>query len=195
MRPEAFGDRDQRLAAGSRLEAARRLLENVEEPDASEGVFNALAMLIVDAALDDDEHSLDWVLSGIQSAAAVRTDADAERFGRLLALADITAWALDRTLSASFLHEFEQSSHAHSFIRVITDRPGISNLDIMQELGVSESEVSRLGRQLIQAGVASKRRLGRRNHWEVTPRGVHMLEVLDSGGVSRYRRPHFQMSS
>jgi hypothetical protein len=47
--------------------------------------------------------------------------------------------------------------------------------------------VSRVGRRLLESGLARKRKLGRRNHWEITPRGAQALEIhapdLDAGAL------------
>jgi DNA-binding MarR family transcriptional regulator len=159
----------------------------------------ALAMLIVDATLDGDEASLHTASRQLQIVyrALVRTSPDpedrAEDRGRVLALLDVASWGMERALSWSALAELEFDSSAHQFLKAVSEQPGMTNHALAQEIGISEAEASRVGRRLADVSLAAKRRLGRRNHWEVTPKGIQTLELLENGGASRYLRPHYQI--
>jgi DNA-binding transcriptional ArsR family regulator len=100
---------------------------------------------------------------------------------------------LERALALDALSELERDSTAHEFIKAVVERPGSTNYEIATMLSTSDAEISRVGRRLTDAGLAAKRRVGRRNHWEVTPKGIHALDLLESGGASRLRRPNLQL--
>jgi DNA-binding MarR family transcriptional regulator len=110
-----------------------------------------------------------------------------------VALIDVAAWGLERSLSLAALAEFEQDSNGHEFMKRLLERPGQSNTELADGIGISNAEVSRVGRRLADAGLAAKRRLGRYNHWELTPKGIHALELLAGGGAARFHRPHLQI--
>jgi hypothetical protein len=152
-------------------------------------------MLIVDAIFDGDEYSLDHAQRGLQAAYPGLRGEDsrsAELAGRVLGLIDVLDWGIERTLSLAVLVEFEPGSYAHEFLKALAEEPGLSNQDLLAVLDVSESEVSRIGRKLVNAGCAGRRRLGRRNFWEITPRGLQALDVLERGGMGRFQRPRHQ---
>lgn len=182
---ETHEEKRDRLAQGQRVEELRTLLANDAR---DEGFFRAVAMLLVDAILDGDEFTLDAGERELQHAFAVSSDAKDE--GRFLGLIDMVAWAAERTVSLSSLAEFEASSHAHEFLKALLDEPGQSNGQLASRLGTSDSEISRVGSRLVAAGAAVKRRMGRRNYWDITPRGIHTVALLEQGGVARHQRPY-----
>jgi hypothetical protein len=198
---ESLEDRRDRLASGPRLEALRRMLgELTADGSIGDERAYALAMLIVDATLDGDEASLHAASRQLQliyrllvRAASDRQEAIEDR-GRVLALLDVASWGMERALSLGALAELEFDSAAHQFLKAVSEKPGMTNHELGQVIGVSDAEVSRVGRRLADVSLAAKRRLGRRNHWEVTPKGLHTLQLLESGGASRFLRPHFQIS-
>lgn len=195
---EDLKSRSERLSSGPRLAELDRLTVSLEHDLASpnEGDFAALSMLLTDAILDWDEAALDLALDQLPRlaslAAHVPSKGGARTEGRLLALIDIAQRGIQRALPADLLGHVEPGSHSHRFLQEIEREPLMSNLAISIELGVEESEVSRIGRRLIQAGLARKRRLGRTNQWLITPRGVQVLSVLNAGGINRPTREHRQ---
>ncbi len=60
-------------------------------------------------------------------------------------------------------------------------RPGLSNRDLAARLSVDETEVSRLGRRLVEAGLVRKRKVGRFNYWEATGWGAQAVAVKNEG--------------
>jgi predicted NBD/HSP70 family sugar kinase len=152
-----------------------------------EGQFNALGMLVTDASLSADEPALEAAQDGLQwlySRHEVLSEPDedhVEQRGRLLGMIDVTHWALRRLPSA--LHVgVDPSSHAGRFLKAVAQRPGVSNQELAMQLGIDETEVSRVGRRLLAAGVVWRRKDWRRNAWDITPRGRDCL--IDAGLAS-----------
>jgi predicted NBD/HSP70 family sugar kinase/predicted transcriptional regulator len=178
------------VSGGSRLAEVRRLLGELEERAGagSEGEFEAVAMLLADAALAGDEGSLVAAQQGLQRVYGrqLRVERPAaeelELRGRVLALLDVLQWALRRLTPASALARLEPSSHARAFLDAIVAEPGLSNQQLAARLRTDETEVSRVGRRLLEAGMARKRKLGRRNHWQITPRGDQALRLDSENG-------------
>jgi hypothetical protein len=191
-----------RLLQGPRASAFEGLFRDRslgEDGHLSDELSNAIAMLLVDATLDGDEVSLQSALRELQLAYRRLNRLHEEHAltpesrGRVIAFIDVAAWGLERGLSLTALAQLEQDSNGHAFLKLIVETPGQSNGELADGIGVSNAEVSRIGRRLADAGLAAKRRLGRFNHWEVTPKGLHTLELLESGGAARHHRPHFQI--
>jgi hypothetical protein len=195
---EDLKSRSERLAAGPRLTEIDRLAVALENaiPAPNEGDLAALTMLLTDAILDWDEAALEFALAQLPRLAALAGRDDsregARTEGRLLALLEVAQQGLQRVPPSDFLGHVESGSHSHKFLQEIEREPMRTNLALSLELEVGESEVSRIGRRLIQAGLARKRRLGRTNQWLITPRGVQVLSVLEAGGVDRPTREHRQ---
>jgi DNA-binding MarR family transcriptional regulator len=199
VRRETFEAHRERLAHGPRREAIQELMRGlIDDQQVGDDASYALAMLIVDAVLEGDELSLHSAVRQLQVAyrtvsQRVETDtAIAEDRGRILAFLDLSTWGLERALALEALAEVEQDSSAHTFLKAISEKPGMTNGELAQLLGISQAEASRAGRRLSDVGLAGKRRLGRQNHWEVTPKGIQTLELLEAGGVGRFLRPHYQ---
>jgi DNA-binding transcriptional ArsR family regulator len=155
-------------------------------------------MLLVDAALDGDEASLHEATRKLQvfyrlltrSSGAKREERTEDR-GRVLAFLDVAVWALERALSLDAMASLEGDSAGFAFLKAVHETPGLTNHDIAEKVGLSESEASRVGRRLADAGLAAKRRVGRTNNWEMTPKGLQSLDLLE-GGATRFRRPNLQ---
>ncbi|HVB46272.1 MAG TPA: ROK family transcriptional regulator [Streptosporangiaceae bacterium] len=156
--------------------------------DGTAPLFEALAMFLADSCVDRDESSLDAIRTGAQRLLGqVRRERSTAPFlegpfldGRLRSLIDVAHWGLERSLPAEFTVELDRESHAFRVLEVIAIRPGTSNQDIAAFLNLHESEVSRAGRRLIAYGLANKRKLGRINRWEVSPRGTEVLRIQRS---------------
>jgi CRP-like cAMP-binding protein len=169
-----------------RRSEARRLIDAMEHAkELTEGHFSALGMLITDASLNADEPALAEVKDGLQWLHRGYLDTPAldgdqrERGGRLLGLIDCAHWALQRLPSGLQLG-LHPDGHAARFLAAVARRQGMSNQDLAAELGTDETEVSRVGRKLLSAGVVWKRKEWRHNAWDITPRG---LQYVQSAGL------------
>jgi hypothetical protein len=174
-----------------RSQGLRRTLDEVRAGDAgaSPAAFDTVAMVLVDAVLDQDEATLSFALDDLKQlwAALHRADDEAavERRGRLAALADVARWSVERTPPTELLRGLVRAgSHAFRMLEAIDAEPGISNTDLTLRLGVGESEISRCGRRLIDGSLAVRRQVGKRNAWTLTPRGKQVV----AGASSEYDR-------
>ena len=177
------------LTRQRRLSELRSFLDQLRDQPLTEGDLSALATFLVDAALDTDEESLDTALTWLQwqygrrrLTTASAPEASVER-GALLGFIHVAQWGLQRAPAASLIPAVEPGTHAARFLQVLSACPGLSNAKLAAELGVDETEVSRVGRGLIEKGLAARRRLGRLNSWEITPRGRHTLAAFAVSGA------------
>ncbi|GAA4085882.1 hypothetical protein [Actinomadura miaoliensis] len=170
-------------AAGrDRRSQARHLLDAMGQAKIiSEGQFSALGMIITDASLSADEATLVEVQDGLQwlhrgYLDVPNLDGDQrERRGRILGLIDCVQWAL-RRLPSGLQLGLHPDGHAARFLVAVARRQGISNKQLAAELGTDETEISRVGRRLLSAGVVWRRKEWRHNAWDLTPRGRQYLE-------------------
>lgn len=149
----------------------------------TDGQFSAVAMLLIDSVLTGDEEALRELQEWLRNERAQRTSDDAEQKpelrGRLLGLIDASHWAIERVLPPSEVSRVERSSHANQFLKELAATPGLGNRELAALLAVDDTQVSRLGRTLRKHGLAASRQIGRRNRWELTPKGLRTLEVLN----------------
>jgi predicted transcriptional regulator len=199
MAVEELKDRSERLEGGVRLREIERLARQLEDslPEVPEGVFTALGLIVTDATLDWDEEALGLILEELPRLAALArlqgTATATLSEGRLLGLIDITRHGLQRALPIGFLGRLEPDSLSHRFLQEIERDSSRSSSDLVFSLNSDESSVSRVGRKLIDAGLARKRQLGRTNQWLITPRGLQALRVLETGGIERPTREQYQI--
>ena len=59
--------------------------------------------------------------------------------------------------------------------------PQVGSTELRQLLKTDETQVSRTGRRLLEAGLVSRRKVGRHVFWELTPRGRRALELAPAG--------------
>jgi DNA-binding MarR family transcriptional regulator len=171
------------LTRQRRLSELQSFLDELRDQPLTEGDLSAFATFLVDAALDADKESLDMALTWLQwqygrrRPTASGPEASEER-GALLGFIHVAQWGLQRAPAASLTPAVEPGTHAARFLQALAACPGLSNAKLAAELGVDETEVSRVGRGLIEKGLAARRRLGRLNSWEITPRGRQTLAAL-----------------
>ncbi|GAA1567940.1 hypothetical protein GCM10009678_58450 [Actinomadura kijaniata] len=170
-------------AGPDRASEARRLIDSMEHAKSiGEGHFSALGMLINDASLCADEAALVAVQDGLQwlhrahylDKANLDPDQREER-GRILGLIDVAHWAL-RRLPSGLQLGLQPGGHAARFLQSVASHPGMNNQQLADALGTDATEVSRVGRKLLSAGVVWRRKEWRHNAWDITPRGREYLE-------------------
>ncbi|MDQ4049326.1 MAG: winged helix-turn-helix domain-containing protein [Actinomycetota bacterium] len=69
------------------------------------------------------------------------------------------------------------TNHAHVLLCVARD-PGMRVRDIADCVGITERAVHRIVSDLVEAGYLSRRRVGRRNHYEID-RGLPLRHPLE----------------
>ncbi|MDN3353040.1 ROK family transcriptional regulator [Actinomadura sp. DC4] len=162
--------------AGDRRAEVERLIKVLEDsPDGADRQLNTLGMLITDASLDADEIALAEAHDGLQWLYRNHEQQAPEFRGRLQGLLDVTQWAL-RRLPSRLQLALVPSGHAARFLVAVIQRPGLSNQEIAARIEADETEVSRVGRRLLAAGVVMRRKEWRHNIWDATPRGRQYAE-------------------
>jgi hypothetical protein len=195
---ETWADKHERLQTGPRLRALDERLVRLESDDLATArrTLRSIHLLLVDATLDGDTFLLDAALDGLQRVNAHRhADGDAPESwrlrGRLETMVEEALLALERVPAIASLASLEPDGQAACFLRAVAEQPGASNAVVREFIGdVSTERVSMLGRELVQRGLARKRKIGRRNSWDLTPRGVQTLQLVNAGGAARPQREH-----
>jgi hypothetical protein len=196
---ESFVERNERLAtANPRQTELERILVSLESPGGAEvwPVLEALRLLVSDAVLDHDDYSLRLAVDGLHrvralwSAVPNEESATIENRGELRGILNLASMTLERIVPLAMLAELEPDGLLARMLTAIAEESGQSNQDLELVLGTDKTQVSRAGRRLHSAGLARKRKAGRRTSWEVTPRGLVALGTLASGGRARPRRRH-----
>jgi hypothetical protein len=157
----------------------RGLLEELEQRDgvADAGRYDALAVLLTDAILATDETALLAGQDGLQRVHAAQLDVveptreHYEARGRVLGALEFVTWTLRRLTPAALTVQLEPGGYMRRFLEAIEREPGLSNGELANLLRTDDTEISRVGRRLLDAGLAHKQRAGRRNEWRITPRG------------------------
>jgi hypothetical protein len=181
------GAMDGRGVGGPRAVAVSEFIEELLERPGRLGAgdFNALAMMVSEAASDADEESLAVAHEGLQRLYGLQawleepSTEQVEARGRVLGLVELLQWALRRVAPKALLSRLEPNGYARRFLEAAAEQPGISNTELAERLATDATEVSRVGRRLVENGLATKRKLGRRNHWEITPRGAQAVRPTE----------------
>ena len=141
---------------------------------------DATALEIVDAIVAGDSAALRETLGELRAARPK------DRSGATAALVSTVQWALERLPSPAESEVVAHGTLAWRFLSALRDGgQGSSELKVL--LGVDETQVSRAGRRLLDAGLVTRRKLGRRVTWELSPRGRGSLEA--AAGSPRRRSP------
>jgi DNA-binding MarR family transcriptional regulator len=162
-----------------RLAALDRLAALQPDDEAWEAELSAVTLGFVDAILEANADALADASDPLRDYLAslfAKEDHAAEIRGWILALLALTRWALQRLPSSEEL-ALTQETHASRFLHALEQGPRGSS-DLRQCLNTGHSQVSRVGRGLLAAGLVVQRRLGREAMWEVTPRGRLLLRKI-----------------
>lgn len=197
---ETWVEKRDRLQAGDRLRALEERLARTDgenDPALLRRILRSIHLLIIDATLDGDSFLLDAAVDGLRRLGGkmmgvVVDGEDGWRLlGRLDTLAEEALLALERLPSLSHLADYEPESQGARFLQAIADNPGASNEVIRERIDEASTErISILGRELVERGLARKRKIGRRNSWSLTPRGTQVLGLIEAQGTRRPQREH-----
>ena len=185
---EPFAELQERLASGSpRQQEIERLTTGLLEPSVNcEPMIGALRALVVGAVREGDDPALELAADGLYRAyAAWRSQTDPvqiEHRGEIRGLHNLADAALEVMVPVGVLAELEPDSLAHRMLAAIAERRGLGNDDLEADLDADKSSLSRAGTRLRSVGLARSRRAGRRNAWEITPRGAEVINALAMGG-------------
>jgi AcrR family transcriptional regulator len=124
---------------------------------------------LVDAVLERDSATLNAVLEALHEAHA-RADGDTGWLDAAIAFAH---WGLERSPATAPVAEGTQ---AHQFLAAVADAPRAGSAQLRDLLDTDETQVSRTGRRLLDAGLVTRRKVGRQVFWELTPRGRSTLD-------------------
>lgn len=177
----------------ARLEAFRELVTAFGRHDAPpERYFDAVTRALVDALLARDHETLEEAESAFRSVQAMwarRADSGAaERLGRVRALVSFAFAGAERLPATRVRRKIAPGSRAHEMLSVLAPRRGLATRAIVERTGLDGTAVSRVGRGLLQDGLATRTKVGKVVLWDITPLGVEALRLADSSGVRRRRR-------
>src|SRR4051794_17421285 len=128
-----------------------------------------MALGIVDAIVAGDSAALRETLGELRAARL------GDRSGATTALMSTAQWALERLPSAAESELVAHGTQAWRFLAGLRDG-GQGGSELQGLLGGDQTQVSRTGRRLLDAGLVTRRKLGRRVSWELSPRGRRALE-------------------
>ena len=148
----------------------------------SAGTVRALAAIAVDALAEGDRPLLEAMREGLRRrlggwmAGAERSPDDP--VGSVTGVLRVIEAAAQRLSASQVPAGFGYGTYAHRILQAIAQDPGISNSELRERLGVDETEISRTGRRLREAGLATRRRFGTMNSWTLSPVGERLLEAM-----------------
>ncbi len=154
-----------------------------------ESVASPIAMAIVDAMLHADAATLETLTEPLRHAAADLDESELhgpEIRGYLLGLLSASRWALQR-LPDPTQFELVEDSLARRMLDALGQVKAMTSAELRTKLDTSASQVSRVGRTLMAAGLVVQRRAGRVAIWELTPRG-RTLVARDDRDAARLVR-------
>jgi AcrR family transcriptional regulator/DNA-binding transcriptional ArsR family regulator len=178
------------MSGGGALVRRLEELDPARAPDQAR--LDALGVGLVDALLNADGAALERALEALRGlrARAVAAEAPSERLqGWLEAALGFAYWGVERLGSESGGSVVAEGTHAWEFINALRETGRAGSTELRELLGVDETEVSRTGRRLLEAGLVSRSKVGRQALWALTPRGRHVL-----GGTAERSHPASKQS-
>ena len=172
--------RDSATQQGDARGAALR--SHVAEIGDSGGSVDAVALGVVDATLAGDGHALHEALAALRDRRHTLLEDDAhpsarEGVGAIGALSSTTYWALERLPSAAEAGFVASGTMAARFLAALAGSTPVASADLRTMLETDETQVSRTGRGLLDAGLVARTKIGRTVSWELSPRGRQVLEA------------------
>jgi DNA-binding MarR family transcriptional regulator len=171
-----------RTAENAELDRLLGIHENPDEAD--EPTLSALGLLLTGAIADGDVQALDLALDDMQRLVSLWTREDdrsagAEQRGILLGLMEMVRWSLERAVPTEADLELDERDRpeVERFLRAVEAEPRCSNEAIGEALGLSKWQVTRIGNEIADRGLARRRKVGRSNEWFLTAKGLSYLEA------------------
>ena len=166
---------------------ARALAGRVEAlgrgPGEESGRLDAIALGLVDVLLDHDGEALQAALTALRGARARTLDdatpSDEQKglLGSLDAMIALAHWGQERLAPEATPATVAEGTRAHAFLRALDRSDRLGSSQLREVIETDDTQVSRTGRQLLEAGLVSRRKAGRHVFWELTPRGKRALEL------------------
>jgi hypothetical protein len=155
----------------------------------AESKLSALTLGFVDALLVADGEALEAALTELRQRLAEHDElpddgAHARRRGWLLALSAFARWGLERLPSPGEI-ALRADSQAARFLRGLEGGETRTSAQLQQLVGTGDSQISRIGKDLMNHGLVVQRRVGRHAFWELTPRGRQAAQQLANDTASR----------
>lgn len=180
------------LAIAYALDAARTSTSISELPAAW---FENAGRLLLDAALKRDSSAISELQEAfralylrlsveIEDGSGASASMLQERKGRLDQLGDLARVAAERVFPTTAAARVEPGSHLERFLLVVSAMPRSSGREIRADIkkrwskDLDEAVVSKLGHKAVSLGLVDVVRTGRRNSWELTPRGEKTCDIL-----------------
>jgi DNA-binding transcriptional ArsR family regulator len=162
----------------ARRDAALEWLDRLDPAsDRWEIELSPVTSTIVEAALHNDAATLETLVDPLRLAVAGLHEGSGHAWqieGYLRALLDAVAVALQRLPDPA---EFEllEDSQAGRMLEAL-QHGALTSAQLQTAIGTGPSQLSRVGRTLLAAGLLVQRRAGRVAIWEIAPRGRQLLE-------------------
>ncbi|MGI8428079.1 MAG: hypothetical protein ACR2OB_01955 [Solirubrobacteraceae bacterium] len=145
-----------------------------------------VTMTLVDALLHGDAGTLQELADPLRDALATMFEDQGharEIRGYLLGVLEATRWGLRRLPDPGDI-EFAKETHAWQMLDCLGHGP-LTSSDLKEQLGTSDSQISRVGRNLLARQMVVQRRAGRVAVWEITARGRQAMEYAANGNARR----------
>lgn len=164
--------------AVARGEHAVELLELLDTRSGTwEVELSAVTALVVDALLHADAATLDALVEPLRHAEVDVSSVEGhgrEISGYLAALLSAVDVALERLPDPSDF-AIAEDSQAQRMLDALDEQP-LTSQELVERLQTGDSQISRVGRTLLAAGLVNQRRAGRVAIWEATPRGRKLVQ-------------------
>jgi DNA-binding transcriptional ArsR family regulator len=174
--------------AGARGDAVREWLEGFDPASSTwEADLSPVAMAIVDAILHADPATLEQIAEPLRDTLARLFEDEGharEARGYLLGALEATRWGQRRMPDPTGL-DFAHDSHATQMLAALEIKAPLTSAELRERLSTSDSQLSRVGRQLLARGLVVQRRAGRMATWELSSRGRQALRDFRGDGRGR----------
>lgn len=173
-----------------RGEAVTSVLERLDPDRDWEAKLAVVAGVLADALVRGDAETLAEIAETMREKLARLFDArgaSREVRGYLLALLTTTRLALEE-LPDPYTAAIAPDTHSALALRALAAEGPLGSAELRERLGTGASQLSRVGRQLLAAGLVVQRRAGRTATWEITPRGRDVVSKLVPAASKRQAR-------